>query len=148
MFVLSSLVTGPSFMSIWWLLLDLWQFLFIKESISNQEIGNKHIWVLPNIRRLGKVRNTKSGTNVCRSCKMSDLLILPFPSYYKIKNNIYIYVCIYIYTHTYISPLYSRQTFFPFHWILLFYRKSYPFFSANFWEPYSSMREQVSIMRW
>ena len=30
-FLLPSLVTGPSFMSISWLVLDLWQFLFIKD---------------------------------------------------------------------------------------------------------------------
>ena len=30
LFILSGLVTGPSFMSISWLVLELWQFLFIK----------------------------------------------------------------------------------------------------------------------
>ena len=31
LFLLSSLVTGPSFMSISWLVLELWQFSFIKD---------------------------------------------------------------------------------------------------------------------
>ena len=31
LFLLSSLVTGPSFMSIWSLVLELWQFLFIRD---------------------------------------------------------------------------------------------------------------------
>ena len=56
LFLLSILVTGPSFMSISSLVLELWQFLFIKDW---REIG-----VLPNIWRLGRVRNTKFGTNV------------------------------------------------------------------------------------
>ena len=30
-FLLSNIVTGPSFMSISWLVLELWQFLFIKD---------------------------------------------------------------------------------------------------------------------
>ena len=52
----SILVTGPSFMSISSLDLELWQFLFIRDW---QEIA-----VLPSIWRLGRVRNTKFGTNV------------------------------------------------------------------------------------
>ena len=35
-----------------------------KELTRNPEIGNTPVWVLPNIWRLGQVRNTEFGTNV------------------------------------------------------------------------------------
>ena len=62
--LLLSLVTGPSLMSISFLVLELWQFLFIKGLTRIPEIGNTPVWVLLNIWRLGRVRNTKFGTNV------------------------------------------------------------------------------------
>ena len=37
---------------------------FYKGLTRNSEIGKTHVWVLPNIWRLGRVRNTKSGTNI------------------------------------------------------------------------------------
>ena len=37
---------------------------FIKELTRNPEIRNTHIWVFPNIWRLGRVMDTKFGTNV------------------------------------------------------------------------------------
>ena len=37
---------------------------FYKVLTRNPEIGNTPVWVLPNIWRLGRVRNTKFGTNV------------------------------------------------------------------------------------
>ena len=37
---------------------------FYKGLTRNPEIGNTPVWVLPNIWRLGRVRNTKFGTNV------------------------------------------------------------------------------------
>ena len=37
---------------------------FDKRLTRNPEIGNTSVWVLPNIWRLGQVRNTKFGTNV------------------------------------------------------------------------------------
>ena len=61
LFLLSSLVTGPSFMSISSMVLELWQFSFIR---GCPEIGNTTIWFLPNIWRLGRVRDTKFGINV------------------------------------------------------------------------------------
>ena len=61
--LLLSLVTGPSLMSISFLVLELWQFLFIKELTRIPEIGVS-VWVLLNTWRLGRVRNTKFGTNV------------------------------------------------------------------------------------
>ena len=61
LFLLSNLVTGPSFMSISSLVLELWQFSFIRDW---PEIGNTPVWVLPNIWRLGQVMDTKFGTNV------------------------------------------------------------------------------------
>ena len=63
LFLLSSLVTGPSFMSISSLVLELWQFSFIRDwpEIRKSEIL---VWVLPNIWRLRRVMDTKFGTNV------------------------------------------------------------------------------------
>ena len=62
-FLLSSLVTGPNFMSISSLFLELWQFPFIKDwpEIRKSEIP---VWLFFNIWRLGRVRNTKFGTIV------------------------------------------------------------------------------------
>ena len=37
---------------------------FYKGLTKNPEIGNTPVWVLPNIWRLGQVRDTKFGTNV------------------------------------------------------------------------------------
>ena len=37
---------------------------FYKGLTRNPEIGNTIVWVLPNIWRLGQVRNTKFGTNI------------------------------------------------------------------------------------
>ena len=61
-FWLSSLVTGPSFMSISSLVLELW--IFYKGLTRNPEIRNTPVWVLRNIWILGRVMNTKFGTNV------------------------------------------------------------------------------------
>ena len=61
---LLSLVTGPNFMSISSLVLKLWQISFIYKGLNkNTEIGNTPVWILPNIWRLGWVKNTKLGTN-------------------------------------------------------------------------------------
>ena len=62
LFLLSNLVTGPSFMSISSLVLKLWQFC--KGLTRNSEIRNTPIWVLPNTRRLEQVMDTKFCTNV------------------------------------------------------------------------------------
>ena len=50
LFILLSLVTSPSFMSISSLVLELWKFTFKRD--------------LPNIQRLGRVRDTKFGMDV------------------------------------------------------------------------------------
>ena len=47
-------ITGSGFMTIF----------FYKRLIRNPEIGNTPVWVLPNIWRLGWVRDTILGTNV------------------------------------------------------------------------------------
>ena len=62
LFLLSSLVTCPSFMSISSQVQELWQFLFIRT--RNPEIRNIPVWVLPNIWRLGWVKKTKFGANI------------------------------------------------------------------------------------
>ena len=62
LFLLLSLVTGPSSMSISSLVLEL--IFFYKRLTRILEIGNTTVWVLPNIRRLGWVRDTKFGRNV------------------------------------------------------------------------------------
>ena len=47
------------------LLLELWKTIsFYKGLTRNPEIGNIAGWVFPNIWRLGRVKNTKFGTNV------------------------------------------------------------------------------------
>ena len=74
LFLLSSLVTGPSFMSI--SSLELRKFLLIKDWLldwRNLEIVNTPVWVLPSILRLGQVRDTKFGPNV------SNKLLLNVP---------------------------------------------------------------------
>ena len=53
-----SLVTGSSFMSIPSLVLEY------KGLTGNPKIGNTHIWALPNIWRLRKVKDTKFRRNV------------------------------------------------------------------------------------
>ena len=69
--LLSSLVTGPSFMSISSLVLELCQFSFIKD---RPEIGKSEItpWVLPNIWRLGWVRDTKFSMNASNKMLLND----------------------------------------------------------------------------
>ena len=73
-FLLSSLVTGPSFMLISLLVLEFWQFIFIRDwpeiqksemplsaiyfhkgLARNPEIRNAPVWVLPNIWRMGEL---------------------------------------------------------------------------------------------
>ena len=85
LFILSSLVTGPSFMYIsslvvqvsciyhhWWSKFHVYiitgsgviTIFFYKRLTRNPEIGNTPVWVLPDIWRLGQVTDTKFGTNV------------------------------------------------------------------------------------
>ena len=64
MFLLSNLVTGPSFVLISFLVLELWQLLFKKDLTRNPEIGNTSVWVLSNLSRLGWVKDTKFGVSV------------------------------------------------------------------------------------
>ena len=64
LFLLSSLVTCPSLMSIWSLVLELWQFSFIKDWPEIRKFGNTSVWVLTNIWRLGRVIDTNFSTNV------------------------------------------------------------------------------------
>ena len=87
LFLLSSLVTDPSFMSISSLVLELWQLsLLIRDWPENPEIGNTPVWALPNIWRLKQVRNTKFGTKVSNkmllnSAKCQSYCFLLFLSY-------------------------------------------------------------------
>ena len=61
-FLLSILVASPSFMSISRLVLES---LFLYKRLNrNPEIGNAVVWVLPNIQRLGQVRDTSFDTIV------------------------------------------------------------------------------------
>ena len=59
---------------------------FYKRLTRNPEIGNTPVWVLPNIWRLGWVRNTKFDTNVSNKVllecsKIPGLQLLPCLSY-------------------------------------------------------------------
>ena len=49
-----NIITGSGIMTIF----------FYKGLTRNPEIGNTHVWVFPNIWRLGRVMDTKFGTNV------------------------------------------------------------------------------------
>ena len=64
MCLFSSLVTGPSLMSISSMVLELWQFSFTRDWPEIQKSEIPPVWVLANIwsRRQGK--DTKYGTNV------------------------------------------------------------------------------------
>ena len=53
LFLLSSLVTGPSFMSMSSLVLEMWQFSFIRDWPKIQKLEIPLVWVLSNIWRLG-----------------------------------------------------------------------------------------------
>ena len=70
LFVLSSLVTSPSFVSISSQVLELWQFSFIRDwpEIWNSETA---VWVLPDIWRPRQIRDTKFGTNVSNKSLMN-----------------------------------------------------------------------------
>ena len=63
LFLLTILVTGPSFMSISWLVLELQKFPFIRDwlEIWKSEISSSQFWA---ISRDGQIRDTKFGTNV------------------------------------------------------------------------------------
>ena len=61
---------------------------FYKRLTKNPEIRNTLVWVLPNIWRLGRVKNTKFGTNVSNkmllnaaSCQDQDYSFYRFLSY-------------------------------------------------------------------
>ena len=60
LFFLSLLVTGPRFMPVPLLVLELWQILFIRDWLEIQK-SEKPVLVLPNIWRLGGVKDTKFG---------------------------------------------------------------------------------------
>ena len=62
--LLWSLVIDSNFMLVSLLVLELWQFSLIRDWLEIPEIANTPIWVLPNIWRLRRVRDTKFGTNV------------------------------------------------------------------------------------
>ena len=63
-FLLPSLVIRPSLMSISSQVLEFFTIFFYKRLTRNPKIGNTHVWVLPNIWRLGQVRDTEFGTDV------------------------------------------------------------------------------------
>ena len=62
LFFLSLLVTGPRFMPVQLLVLELWQLLFIRDWLEIQK-SEKPVLVLPNIWRLGGVKDTKFRKN-------------------------------------------------------------------------------------
>ena len=62
--LLSSLVTGPSFMSTSSRYHRIMTIFFYRILTRNPEIGNTPVWVLPNIWRLGRIRDTKFGANM------------------------------------------------------------------------------------
>ena len=64
LFLLSSLVTDPSFMSISLIGSGVLTISFYKRLTGNPETGNTTVWVLPNIWEVGRVRDTKFGVNI------------------------------------------------------------------------------------
>ena len=64
LFLLSSLVTDPSFMSISLIGSGVLTISFYKRLTGNPETGNTTVWVLPNIWEVGRVRDTKFGANI------------------------------------------------------------------------------------
>ena len=69
--LLIKLVTGPSLMSISLPVLELWQF-FIRDWPGILILEIPPFWVLPNIWRLGRVRDPKYGTNVSNELLLCD----------------------------------------------------------------------------
>ena len=66
LFLLLNLITGPCLMSISITGSGVMTIFFYKELTRNLENGNTPAGVLPNIWRLGQVRDTKFGMNVSR----------------------------------------------------------------------------------
>ena len=64
LFLFSSLVACPIFMSVSLLVLEIMTVFFYKGSTRNPEIGNTLVRFLPNIWRLGRVRDIKFSTDV------------------------------------------------------------------------------------
>ena len=93
LFLLSSLLTGPSFMSISSLVLELWEFPFTifwpesrKSEIPPSEFCSiSGDWSKLGIPNLGQTSLMK-WWNVTECCKMSGLQLLPFLSYYGKTN--------------------------------------------------------------
>ena len=54
------------------MVLELWQFSFIRDLTRDTEFRNTPIWVLPNIWRLWQVGNTKLGANVSNKILLND----------------------------------------------------------------------------
>ena len=77
-FLLSSLVTHTSFISISWLVLYLWQFSFIRDwrEIWKLEIPPSEFCP---ISRLGQVRDTKSSRNVFNGAKCEGYSLIKLP---------------------------------------------------------------------
>ena len=55
-FLFSSLDIGPSFLSISFLALELWQFLFVRDLTRTPVIEKNPVWIPPNIGRLEQVK--------------------------------------------------------------------------------------------
>ena len=83
-FLLSSLITQSSFMSISWLVLELRKILFLRDLTRNPEIGNTHVWVLSNIWGLEWVGDTKFGMNASieKLLQNASSQLLSFLSYW------------------------------------------------------------------
>ena len=87
LFRLSNLVTGPSFMAISSLVLELWQF-FYKELTRNPEIRNTAVWRLPNIWVFRRVKDTKFGTNVSNKISRNAAKCQDYSFYRVIKGKL------------------------------------------------------------
>ena len=79
LFLLPSLVTGPSFMYISSLVVELWQ----------SGNWNTPVWVLPNIWRLGQVRNCNLARMSLIKCywMLQNARVIPFTVFELLREN-------------------------------------------------------------
>ena len=85
--VLSSLVTGPCFVSISSLVLTIWviTICFYKGLTRNPKTGNIFTWVFPNIWKLAQIRHTKLGANVSNKILVNAAKYKGY-RFYRLKN--------------------------------------------------------------
>ena len=72
-----NIITGSGIMEIY----------FYKGLTRNPEIGNTPVWVLPNIWRLGRVMDTKFGTNISNRMLLQNSRVAAFTVFELLRKN-------------------------------------------------------------